>query len=205
MKNKTEAGKIEKKIVITVIFTVILILGLFFFKCLSKIKLEMMKKDAINFSRVVSMNLSSFHNSENVYLGEVIDEKLMTRIKNPLGSGYCSSSESSVEVMNEKYYVTLKCGKFLIEKADFSAKREVDIYSLTEWKEEKLNETDEVQKFYNCEKEGKKVFPEYYEELYFVYQINKKYKTNYYSLESVFSTCEVISKEYYRTKEKMNS
>ena len=203
MRNKEGAAKIEKRVVITVILTVILILGLFFTQCLSKIKLQIMKKDAINFSRVVSMNLSSFHNSGNVYLGEVIDEKLMNKIKNPLGRGYCSSSESNVEITNNRYYVTLKCGNFLIERADFSTKKDVDIYSLTDWKEERVNETDEIQRFYNCKVDGKEVFEEYYEELYFVYQINKKYKTNYYSIDAVQETCEVINKDYYRTKEKM--
>lgn len=197
--------KIEKKLWIIIVLILCMILGFIFFKSLSKIKLQIMKKDAIYFSRVVSMNLSTFHSSENVYLGEVIDEKLIKRIKNPLGEGYCSSSESSVEVVDNKYYVTLKCGEFLIEKVDFSEEKDVTIYSLSDWKDIKTEESNENQVLYNCQKDGKEVFKEYYESPYFIYQINKKYNTDYYNLDSVKDTCEVVWKNYYRTKEKIDS
>ena len=43
-------------------------------------------------------------------------------------------------------------------------------------------------------------FVEYYDELYFVYEINKKYGTDYYFADTV-KDCKVVSKTFYRTKE----
>ena len=49
---------------------------------------------------------------------------------------------------------------------------------------------------------GKLVFPDYYEELYFVYELNKKYNSNYYYSNGV-KECKVVSKTFYRTKKEI--
>ena len=43
---------------------------------------------------------------------------------------------------------------------------------------------------------------DYYEELYFVYELNKKYNSNYYYSNGV-KECKVVSKTFYRTKKEI--
>ena len=157
-----------------------------------------MKDSAISFSKIVTTNIASFHNTENVYLQEAIDEGLMGEIKSPVGRGNCSSSESIVQLIDGTPYVTLLCNDLLIEKTNFTNKSDVNVYRVSKWNEEK-KEDSEKKVFYNCEENGKLVFPEYYEELYFVYELNKKYGSSYYYSDDV-NICKVVSKTFYRTK-----
>ena len=66
--------------------------------------------------------------------------------------------------------------------------------------EEKKKDDMEERILYNCKSNGKEMYDRYYEELYFVYEINKKYDTDYYSVSDI-KDCELVSKTFYRTKE----
>ena len=92
----------------------------------------------------------------------------------------------------------MQCGNILIEKANFADKN-VPMYQVGDWVDKKKNSDDEEMTFYNCTDNGKEVFDEYFEELYFVYQVNKKYETNYFFASRV-TQCEVVEKTMYRTK-----
>ena len=94
---------------------------------------DTMRKSSVVFFKIVSTNISSFSNSNVVYLQEVIDGGFIDKIKNPVGDGYCSTSESFVSFSNSNAYVTLKCGDLLIDHVDVSSKR-INIYKVTEWK-----------------------------------------------------------------------
>ena len=112
--------------------------------------------------------------------------------------GELSSSESIVQLIDGTPYVTLLCNDLLIEKTNFTNKSDVNVYRVSKWNEEK-KENSEKKVLYNCEENGKLVFPEYYEELYFVYELNKKYGSSYYYSNDV-KKCKVVSKTFYRTK-----
>lgn len=203
MINNKGFGKFE----VLTVFVLIIIVFVFLMHTIlcgaSEQKFVTMKDSAISFSKVVTTNIESFHNTNKVYLQEAIDEGLMIKIKSPVGQGNCSTSESSVQVVDGKPYVTLLCNNYLIEKVNFSNDVDVDIYEVSNWEEEK-KENSEEKILYNCEENGNLVFPEYFEELYFVYEMNKKYGSNYFSANEV-NECNVVSKAFYRIKKDIKS
>lgn len=171
-----------------------------------KQKYDTFRDSAISFGKVVSTNSNSFHNTETIYLAEVLDEKLLkANIKNPFESGFCDEVESKVEFINGKAKVTLKCGKYLIDQSIMNSKKDMKIYIVSDWKEKEISgDNTETKTLYNCiDGSGKELFDNYTEELYFVYQINKEYGTDYYTSSSV-SECNVVSKQMYREKELSN-
>jgi len=204
MKNNRGFGRFEVLTIIVLMLGLFAYLGYTILGGTSERKLSTMRDNAISFSKAVTVNISSFHNTENVYLDEVIDEELLKKMKSPVGSGYCSGSESIVELIDGMPYVTLRCNDVLIEKTNFSSdKKSVDFYKVSDWSETKKEDSSEERVLYNCKDNGKELFDEYYEELYFVYKVNKEYDTSYYSADAVKNECEVITKTFYRTKELM--
>ncbi len=201
MKNNKGFAKFE---VITIVLILLVVFAFLFYMILngaSGQKFTTMKENANSFSKAVATNIDSFHYINTVYLGEAIDEKVFNKLKNPFGSGDCDPAESKVETIDGKTYVTLKCGKYLLEKQDFADTKNVPFYEVGEWSEKKP-EGDDVQevKLYNCVENDKDVFEKYYEELYFVYQMNHKYETDYYFASDMNDAdCEVVSKTFYRT------
>lgn len=172
----------------------------------NKQKYDTFKDNAISFGKTVSTNNNSFHNLENVYLDEVLDENLLkNNIKNPFAAGYCDGGESKVVLKNGKSYVTLKCGEYLIDDTNMNDKDNISIYTVTEWTDKELTgDNVESKTLYNCvDANGKELFDKYLEELYMVYRINKEFDNSYYS-SSEISDCNVISKEMYREKKLFN-
>lgn len=200
MRNNKGFGKFEVLTIIVLIMILGVILLCNVLGGVSKQKIETMKKSAISFSSTATTNMSSFHNSENVYLQEVIDEELMGPIKSPVGFGKCSNSESFVEMIDGMPYVTLNCNNILIDKENFTDD-DINVYKVSDWMEEKKSKDMEKRVLYNCVKDNKEVFDEYYDELYFVYEVNKKYDTDYYFAADIKDNCKVVSKTFYRTKE----
>lgn len=200
MRNSKGFGKFEVLTVIVLMLIVFCILSMNMFGGVSKQKLETMKKSAISFTSAVTTNIATFHNTETVYLQEVIDEELISPIKSPIGGGKCSEADSYVELINGQPYVTLNCNNVLIEKETFT-KKDINAYKVSKWTEKKKNDDMEERVLYNCKYKGKEIFDRYYEELYFVYEINKKYNTNYYFASDIKDNCKVVSKTFYRTKE----
>lgn len=199
MKNSKGFGKFEI-IIMMLILIVIFVFG--FYMLLNGAKGQQyatMKDNAVTFSKTVATNIASFHNVNYVYLEEVIDEKLLDSITNPFGGGKCSVSESVVHIKEGLPYVTLRCGNKLIDDENFSKNKDVKVYDITEWSEKKATDDDDERVFYNCIENGKEVFDDYYEELYFVYQVNKKYGTDAYYASGV-KNCQVSKKTMYRTK-----
>ncbi len=160
-----------------------------------------MRENAVAFSKTVSTNVNSFHNFENVYLGEAIDENYTKKVKSPFSSGYCDESESKVQYIDGNPYVTLKCDDYLIDKSRVNDIDAIDIYKVSDWYDKQKNVDDEEANIvYNClDDSGKEVFDKYYEELYFIFKINKEFGTDYYSSSDI-GECEVVSKTLFRTK-----
>ena len=201
MRNNKGFGKFE---VLTVI-VLLMIVGSFLLYGVIKQSpeegLKTMKNDAIKFSNAVATNNDTFHNTNFVYLGEVLDEKLISEIKNPVGKGNCSQSESFVEMINGTAVTTLRCGNYLIDKATFAGGEKMKVYQVSDWSEKKSSSSNDQKKLYNCLVKGKEKYPEYYDELYFVYLINQDYDTGHFFADTVDpSDCKVVSKTFYREK-----
>lgn len=199
MKNNKGFGKFEILTVLVLMLVVFCILSMNLFGGVSKQKLETMKKSAVSFTNAVTTNIATFHNTETVYLQEVIDEKLISPIKSPVGGGNCSSADSYVELIDGMPYVTLKCNNVLFEKENL-VNSNIKAYKVSDWMTDKKKDDMEERVLYNCNSKGKEIFDRYYDELYFVYEINKKYGTDYYFASDV-EECKVVSKTFYRTKE----
>jgi len=201
MKNNKGFGKFE---VLTMI-VIILVIGAFLMNSslggASKQKIKTMKNSAIKFSDAVNTNISSFHNTETIYLSEVIDEGLLKKIKSPFSSGNCDESESKVEIIEGLPYVTLKCDNYLLDKIKPDNGDDVQVYEVGEWSTKKPSGESEEKSLYNCSISGKEMFDNYKEELYMVSRINKQEGTNYYFADGIADTCEVQTKTFYRTKE----
>lgn len=198
--NRKGFGKFE------VLTMIVLILGIFAYIMYSilgganKQKFTTMKDNAIRLGNVTATNISSFRNQDTVYMEEVVDEQLLNKnIKSPFSPNDCDSSESKVEIIDGKPLVTLKCDQYLIER--YSSSSDPQIYEVSEWSLEKNGDNDEEKVLYNCIKDGKEIYPKYYEELYLVSRINKDYSTNYYFADNIQGTCDVVEKVFYRTKE----
>lgn len=194
-------GKFEVLTMIVILLVVFAYLMYLLLGGVNKQKFDTMKDNAITFSKTAATNFSSFHNFENVYLNEVIEEELMKKIRSPFSANYCDEMESKVEMIDGQAYVTLRCDDYLIDKARNTSKDSMKIYKVGKWKEEKSSDKDEKKTLYNCVADGKEIFDNYMEELQFVSRVNRDYQTEFYFSADVKSVCEVVTKDFYRTKE----
>lgn len=201
MKNKG-FGRFEVLTMIVLFIAIVAYILWYFISGSNGQKLNTMKKNAVNFSKTVSTNINSFHNTETVYLGEAVTEGLISAIKSPFSAKECSLSESKVEMENDMPAVTLRCDNYLIEKVRFSGNyNDVPIYKVSEWKTEAPKGDYEEKTLYNCLDGGVEKYPEYYEELYFVARVNEDYGRSHYFANTVENDCKVVTKKFYRTKE----
>ena len=200
MKNKNGFGKIEILISIMMIMIVSYIIITSFMENSKKIRYISMRQSASNFTYAVVTNIASFSNHFNVYLQEVIDENLLEKIKNPISGGSCDSKESKIEYIDNKPYVTLKCGNYLIDKEKITANFNVTIYKISDWNKNIPDSGNyEKKELYTCLNNNK--YNDYYEELYFLYMINKDYNKKYTSINEIDSNiCKYKKNEYYRSK-----
>lgn len=199
MKNSYGFGKFE---VLTVIVLLMIVSAYLLYCVLNpsmEEKVKIMKNSAIKFGNTAATNNDTFHNLSVVYLGEVQDEKLIESVKNPFGKGTCSASESYTEVSGDSTVVTYKCGKYLINGMNLLNTNSAEMYEVSDWSDKKSDNSNDEKVLYNCTVNGKEKFPEYYDELYFVYLINKEYETDYYYANNV-NECDVVSKTFYREK-----
>ena len=192
--------------VLTMIFIFIVAVcggGYFILKGAHGQKINTMSSNGLRLSEVVVANISSFKNLNLVYLDEVIKEKLIDNIKNPFGGGNCDVTESRVDMVGGDPYTTLKCGDYLIDKQNIKDVKDVKIYKVSQWQEEKLTgDNVEERIFYNCEKDGKNLYDDYLEEGYLVAKINQDFNTSYYFKNQINGECDtIVEKTFYRTKE----
>ena len=111
---------------------------------------------------------------------------------------------SIVEIINGKTLVTLKCDNYLIDKAMVDSLDKMEIFKVSEWSLKKQKEINEERQMFNCIKNSKDVYPIYKEEFNLIYNINKEFGTNYYFLDEIGEECEVIKKNFYRSREVVN-
>ena len=201
MKNKG-FGKFEVLTMIVLLMAIVAYILWYFLNGSDSQKFNTMKKNAVNFSKTVSTNINSFHNTETVYLGEAINEGLLGSIKSPFSGSDCSIGESKVEIDdNDLPKVTLRCDKYLIDGVRFSGDyNDVPIYKVGKWQDVKIEGEVETKTLYNCIDGNQEKYPEYYEELYFVSRINEDYGRSHYFANTINNECKVVTKTFYRTK-----
>ena len=199
-------GRFEVLVILTVMIIVFAIGGYMILGGSNHQKFNTMKENAWSFSNAVATNIASFHYSNVIYLQEAVDEGVFPNIKNPFGGGNCDASQSRINIIDGQAYATLRCGDYLIDQSSFEDRSQVDVFKVSDWSTKKLEGDDvEERTLYNCLEDGKEVFDNYSEELFFIYEYNKKYGTDYYFAESLDnSNCEVVSEVYYRTHTKAN-
>lgn len=161
--------------------------------------------NAIRFSDVVGLNLSSFSNERLVFLDEVLDGGYMSNIKSPFSTNNCDGSRSFVEVDSNIKYVTLTCDDYMLNRYR-AGDKDIDIYEISDWKFKREDSSDLEENIYNClDSNGNTVFEKYNEEKYFLYEVNSKFGTNYYDINTIDnSKCIVDKKVAYRTMKKVD-
>ena len=199
MRNNKGLGRFETIVIILLLLLVFAFLFKVLLDSLGGEDFNAMRSDAAAFGQAVSTNANFYHDSAKVSLGEAIGEKTIAQIKNPVGKGYCDEAESEVVQEEGKYLITLRCGDYLIEKETLTTVENAKVYKVGEWQEKAFKGADK-KTLYNCLDGDKEAFPEYYEELYFVYKVNDTYGSTHFDANGVNSTCKILTKEVYRTK-----
>ena len=155
-------------------------------------------------AKIVGINAVNYNNetSENVvYLYELINTNLVTRIKNNFsGDEYCDMYESKVVFSHDNKKVTLKCGDYLIYNQDVTAK-DYSIYKVSNWSFDKINGNNvDTVKVYGLMKNGKNLLDGYYEEELFIKLVAANYGGKYNSLKAIKKNYDVDEKTAYRKR-----
>lgn len=154
-------------------------------------------------ARVFGLSATTYqmeNNNDTVYMVELLDNGLFSRVKNPFGGDkYCNSYESRVDYENEKKYVTLRCGNYLIDH-QYIAEDEYQVYKVGRWTETKPKAKYQQMTSYNYKVGSKDGFEEKYNEEMFLYVFNKKYGKSYENISDIPKKYQVYKKKWYRTK-----
>ncbi len=195
--NNKGLGKFESLTMLVVIIALLagglyLILGMS-----NKTKYEAMNKSALAFVDAVKGSDTAFIYSRDYFLAQANDEGLIKPIKSQFSSGNCDDYESKINYDDTEYYVSLKCGEYLM-KARKASDSKFKIYKVGEWKDSKSGADDDQRVAYKCE--GCEV-EGYYEEAAFVYLYNKINSTNFNNMNEIKAVEKITSKEQFRTME----
>ena len=155
-------------------------------------------------AKTVGINAVNYNNQTSddvVYLYELVDANLVTRIKNNFsGDEYCDMYESKVVFSSNSKKVTLRCGDYLIYNQEVSDKK-YTIYKVNDWSFNKISgdNVDSV-KVYGLMKNGKNLLDDYYEEDLFIKLVRDNYGDKYNSLKAIKKNYDVDEKTAYRKR-----
>ena len=155
-------------------------------------------------AKTVGINAVNYNNETSedvVYLYELINSNLVTRIKNNFsGDEYCDMYESKVVFSLNNKKVTLKCGEYLIYNQDVTDK-EYNIYKVSDWSFNKISgDNVDTTKVYGLIKNGNNLLDEYYEEELFIKLVRDNYGDKYNSLKDIKENYKVDEKTAYRKR-----
>ena len=201
MMNNKGLGRFETLTVIVVVIGIIAFLLYCTLGAADSRNFPKLRADAAYFNKTVFSNLDSFINQDFVTLGEAIDQKLVDDFKSPFSRNKCDKGETFVITKERERYVTIKCDEYLIDNVISTDLDKAPIYKVGKWQEEPL-EGDNVQsmELYNCDEGGKMVLDNFSTGSYLAHVVNEQNGTRFYS-ENEITSCEVIKKTFYRTKE----
>ena len=160
-------------------------------------------------ARMSALSVSNFYlendQKSTYYLQNLIDAKIYSNIKNPFqGDIYCNPNTSKVEIKENKKYVTLECGNYLIYNQNFLDEN-YTIYQVSHWSLKKHNSDNQSMDFYNYLQNGEKLFVEDLEENLFLYKFNKIGGTEYKTVFEIPKQENVIKNTMYRYIKKVNN
>lgn len=200
-KNKKGFGAYEMLTVCVMLLIIVVVALSYVFKTDYNEKYKVMQYNARMFGLSVANLALSNEIKEVYYLDELIDESIYSEIKNPFqGPKYCDTTESKVEVLNNKKYVTLRCGNYLISKEDFLLKK-YKIYQVSDWSIKKRKQDNQSREFYNYIDKKQEVFTSYLEKDCFLYEYNKKNGTTYEAIEEIPKDVTIKQKKMYRHRQ----
>lgn len=155
-------------------------------------------------AKTVGINAVNYNNNTSediVYLYELIDSNLVTKIKNNFsGDDYCDFYESKVVFDDNSKKVTLKCGNYLIYNQDVTDDN-YNIYKVSDWSFDELSGNNvDVINVYGLMKGDKNLLDGYYEKDLFVKLVAKKYGSTYNKLNKIKDDYKVVSKKAYRKR-----
>lgn len=155
-------------------------------------------------AKTVGINAVNYNNETSedvVYLYELINSNLVTRIKNNFsGDEYCDMYESKVVFSGSSKKVTLKCGEYLIYNQDVTDKK-YNIYKVSDWSFDKINgDNVDTVKVYGLMKNGKNLLDGYYEKELFIKLVRDNYGDKYNSLQDIKENYKVDEKTAYRKR-----
>ncbi len=160
-----------------------------------------------NNARMFALTATNLYIEEEIpkvyYLQMIMDKKLLSNIKNPFkGKKYCDAFTSKVEIENDKKYVSLECGNYLIYKQNYLDKS-YNIYQVGKWSSKKIDGEIQSEIFYNYMKDGKKVFSDNLDASIFLYQFNKLNGTDYEDIKEIPKQYEILKEKKYRYLKKI--
>ena len=162
-------GAYEMLTVCVMLLIIVVVALAYVFKTDYKEKYKVIRYNAKMFGLSVS-NLSFADESKNVYyLQELVDSKLYSNVKNPFqGDKFCDNYLSKVEIQENKKFVTLECGNYLVYNQDVADKKYA-VYQKTEWSSKKHKNDNQETVFYNYQIDGKVVFDRWLEKDIFLW------------------------------------
>lgn len=157
-------------------------------------------------AKVVALNaviIENETNKETVYMEEMLDQGLISPIKNPFGGDkLCNAKESKVQMINGERRVTLQCGNYLIYQQSLTDKM-YTVYQVTNWYYDKQESFNEERMVYNLKYEGKNIFDDFYEDILFLNYVNHYLSTDYKSVDQIDKKYEISSMKQYRKRSKV--
>ena len=185
---------------LTVAVTCLIVSSIFLFIVINNSQEEKFQVFKYN-AKTVGINAVNYNNETSedvVYLYELINNNLVTRIKNNFsGDEYCDSYESKVTFSNNSKKVTLKCGEYLIYNQDVTDK-DYKIYRVSDWSSDKISgdNVDKI-KVYGLIKDGKNLFSDYYEKDLFFKLVEENYGSKYNSFDAIKKDYDIDEKTVY--------
>lgn len=195
--------KVEVVVLICSILFVVSYLMYTFIDGAYNTKFNNFKRDAMSFCYTVMNNNNIFNEKNTVFLEEVIDEGLMTNIKSPFSSNLCDSTQSKVEKIDSRWFVTLKCDDYLLDNLDMSYGDNQVVYRVSDWEKETNEKSSEEKILYNCIDKTTKnsILEKYVDEDYLLYRVNKRYNKEFLNINDISKNyCSVVSNNFTRSK-----
>ena len=206
MINKRKEGFGAYEMLTVCVMLLIIVVGAlaYVFKTEYTEKYKVMRYNAKMLGLSVSNIYLADDSKKTYYLQELIDAKLYSDIKNPFqGEKFCNPYLSKVEINNDKKFVTLECGNYLVYNQD-NMNKKYDIYQASEWSSKKHKNDNQETVFYNYQVDGKDVFDNWLEKDIFLYEFNKKNGTEYLDISEISVDVSVQKKTMYRYIKKVS-
>lgn len=204
VKRKNGFGSYEMLTICVILLIIFVVLLAYVFKTDYKEQYKVMQYNARMFSLSVSNLYLDDQDYSVYYLQSMIDDKSLSNIKNPFqGDKYCNAYASKVVIKNNKRYVTLECGSYLIYQQDTS-KTPYMIYQVSPWSTKEHKDDNQSMVFYNYQKDGKNLFEENLELELFLYEYNKLNNSSYKSVKEIPNQESIVRTTMYRHMEKVS-